>query len=73
MISAIRSRWRPVTSSVLQKPALDLVLSDILINGLDDGTECTLSKLADDRTLGGFTDKPDGCTAIQRDLSRLEK
>lgn len=38
---------------------------------MGNGTECTLSKFADDT--GGVAYTPDGCAAIQRDLSRLEK
>ncbi|KAK4830954.1 hypothetical protein QYF61_014413 [Mycteria americana] len=58
VIRSMKSSWRTVT---------------IFINDLDDGTECTLSKFADDMKLGGVTDAPDGCAAIQSDLDRLEK
>jgi len=43
------------------------------MNNLDDGAECLLSKFADDTKPGGVADAPDGHTAIQRHLDRLEK
>jgi len=65
VICSAESGWRPVTSGVPQCAVLGLVLFSLLISGLDEGTECTLTKFGDDAKLGRVVDTPEGCTAIQ--------
>ncbi|GAB0210395.1 mitochondrial enolase superfamily member 1 [Grus japonensis] len=65
VINGSMSKWRSVMSGVPQGSVLGPALFNIFVGNMDNGIECTLSKVV--------VDTLKGRDAIQRDLDRLER
>lgn len=63
-----KSSWKLITNCVPHRSTLGPILHNICFNGLDEGTEHTLSKFADNIKLKAVAGTPDACAAIRRTL-----
>ncbi|KAJ7411756.1 Ig heavy chain V region C3-like protein [Willisornis vidua] len=73
VVTSSMSKWRPMKRDVPEVLELWLVLLNSFVRGIISGTECTLSKLANDTKLCGAVTMLEGRDIIQRDLDRTER
>lgn len=75
-ISGVIPSWRPVARGVPQRSILDPVLFNawLIVWMMGQSLQvCSLSKSADDTKLRGEPNTPEGHSALQRVLNRMEK